>query len=784
MREHLNSFFKLEFDKIKKHIQHYALSDLGREHLDQLVPSSDPGFIRQELLLVSEMKSLLEKDDYPPFENIIDIRASIQHASIENYILSSDDLHKIALVLATGAKVDTYFTRRKEHYPALIQVANKIHIEKIIQYNIRRSINEDGKVRDDASKELLSVRRLILDRRDSLRKTLESILKNVADKEWAQEEIITTREGRMVIPVKVEHKNRISGFIHSSSASGQTVYVEPTETLEVNNEIRTLEFQEQREIERILRELTQQVREAHDNILTTLRVLGQLDFIHARAKYSLEVIGVEPLIKISGALKLFNAYHPILLQRHKREHVVPLNLEIGDSTLTLIITGPNAGGKSVAMKTAGLLILLSQAGCHIPASPETEMRVFSDIFVDMGDEQSIENDLSSFSSHLTNLKTILEHANKNSLVLIDEIGSGTDPNEGASLATSILEELTAKGSSTIVTTHHGSLKTFAFEHPQIENGAMEFDQKTLQPTYRFRAGIPGSSYAIEMAERMDMPASVITRSKELKGTQASKLEDLILDLEQKSQALRSELDTVSNERCTLNHSIKIYEEKIKSLEKEVKQIKTQALHEAKTIVDRANAAIERAIRDIKERSADRQVIKTARDEIQKLRQDFQEMHEEVGSPEPNLPTKIDIGSLVRLRQTDSQGEIIERIDADNYLVIVGSMKVKVNRKDIIGIHQEKERTTIPVIAKSSLSEVQQEVDLRGMYGDEAVDVVEKMIDQALVHGLQRIDIIHGKGTGALRKRITEYLKNNPSIKSFRLGEWNEGGSGVTVVELT
>jgi len=783
MREYLNSFTKLEFDKVKKHLQRYTLSDLGREHIDTLTPSNDADIIRHRLHLVSEMKALLEGDDSPPFENIIDIRQIIQRASIEDFILPSDDLLKIALVLGTASRIATYFARRTERYPRLVQIVKRIHIEKIIEYNIRKAIGDDGKVRDDASRELLRIRRQILDRRDTLAKSLISILKSIAGKEWAQEEIITTREGRMVIPVKVEHKSRVSGFIHGESASGQTVYLEPTETLEVNNEIRTLESQEQREIERILRELSQQVRDGKESILSTLLALGEMDFIQAQAKYSIEIIGTEPQITSQGPVKLIGGFHPILLQRHKREHIQSLDMEFGGTIRTLIITGPNAGGKSVAMKTAGLLVLLAQAGCHIPASPETEIRIFSEIFVDMGDEQSIENDLSSFSSHLENLKSILEHAGNESLVLIDEIGSGTDPVEGASIAAAILEALTAKECATIVTTHHGSLKTFAFEHPHIENGGMEFDQATLKPTYRFRAGIPGSSYAIEMAERMMMPNEVIARSKELKGTQANKLEDLILDMERKSQRLQADLDAVTADRQTLKHSIEVYERKIKGLEKEIKLTKAQALDEATKIVDGANAAIEKAIREIKEESARRDVVSAARKDVERLRQDFITSRKEIESPQSIEKTEISIGSVVRLRQSNTEAEVVGKIDDENYVIVAGSMKLKTNIRELDVLHIKKNEIASLPERVLTTTEVRHEVDLRGMFGDEAIAAVDKLIDEAVLHGLHRIDVIHGKGTGALRKRVTEYLKGNAAVKGFRLGEWNEGGSGVTVVDL-
>jgi len=782
MRDILNSFQKLEFDKVKKYIQRYSISDLGREQVEQLTPLTDISQIKQSLTLVSEMKLLIESDDALPIENIYDVRSSIQRSSIENYFLLPEELYKIKHILKTSKDISAYFSRRIKQYPLLYNRVKQIHIEKILEYNIHQAIDDHGKIRDDASKELLSIRKQISHKSSSIRKNLESILKSISGAEWVQEEIITTREGRMVIPVKVEHKNRLHGFIHSASASGATVYIEPTETLEMNNEIRTLSFQEQREIEKILKELTLQVNSARESILQNIQILSDIDFIQAKAKYSIQVLGAEPNLKADGTIKYVNSYHPILLQRHGRKDVIPLNLEIPSEINTIVITGPNAGGKSVAMKTVGLLSLLAQAGCHIPASPESELRVFSDFFVDIGDEQSIENDLSSFSSHLSNLKLIINEATSSSLVLIDEIGSGTDPIEGASIAAAILEKLTEIKSINIATTHHGTLKSFAFETPNIENAAMEFDMSTLKPTYKFRLGIPGSSYAIEMAERLEMPSSIINRSREFRGSDATKLENLIMDLEEQSQTLKAKLDKVNREKINLDSLNNIYQNKISALEKELKEIKSRALDEAKNIVKKANQIIEQSIREIKEKSADRQVIKKAKEEIKLTSDEFSRQLTEIQSVPDQA--KFTMGDTVRLKESNTIGEVISIVDDNSYIILTGDLRIKVNRNNLVLEQSKKQIKSIQIAEKQfSSEEIQREIDLRGMYGDDAINAVDKFIDSAILSGLSRVDIIHGKGTGALRKRITEYFKNNPSIKSYRLGEWNEGGSGVTVVEL-
>ena len=781
MRDFLNSSAKLEFDKVKKYIQRYATSTLGKELVEEMHPSSSLDEIRSHLAVVSEMKRLLEEQEHPPLDHVPDVRISLQRTMIENFILTPDELNKMRLLLETSKRILVYFRQKKEKFPLLCAQITGLQNFQVLEYNIQQAIDENGLVKDDATRELRSIRKRIVEKKDSLRSQLENILKSLIGKEWAQEEIITTRDGRMVIPVKTEHKNRVPGFIHSTSSSGATVFIEPSETLDSNNDMRTLQFQEQREIEKILRNLTEQVREVQSALLENLSVLSVMDFIIAKAKYSIEVLGNEPIVKPRCALRIAGARHPVLLHKHKREEVVPLDVRLQDGTRTIIITGPNAGGKSVALKTIGILSLLVQSGCHIPASAESEIPLFKEIFVDIGDEQSIENDLSSFSSHLSNLKQVLENAGAESLALLDEIGSGTDPIEGSSLAAAILERLTNVASLTVATTHHGSLKSLAYEVQGIENAAMEFDQDTLRPTYRFRLGIPGSSYAIEMAERMMLPKDICARARELRGSEGNSFEKLVLELERQSQELARKLEEVGTEKIQLNSLILLYQHRTTTFEKELKSIRLKAINEAQEITSKASTVIEKAIREIKESAADKNVIKLAKEEVRSLTSKVDQFKRDL-EPDEGTAQKFVSGETVKLKRTNALGRIIEIIDRTHYMVLVGEMKVKVSNTDI-----EPSDSPTPEAIKHLVnmdpSAVQPEIDLRGMYGEEALEAIDKFLDSAVLSGLHRVDIIHGKGTGALRKKVTEYLKKNPSVKSFRLGEWNEGGTGVTVVEL-
>jgi len=779
---------KLEFDKIKVRIARYASSELGKEMVEQIRPLERLEEIEAELAKVSEFKRLIEEDDPFPIDGVSDIREALHKAAIEGNFITPAELLNIAGFLKASRNIKIYFAKRTAKYPLLSDLVMPVFIDKVLEFNIERAIDEHGNLKDSASKELREIRQEIISKTDTLRKKLELILKSIADKDYTQEDIITQRDGRMVIPVKVEHKRHIPGFVHSTSASGATVFIEPAETLEMNNEISSLHFQEKREIERILRELTSQVREQFSNLKTNVNILAQIDFLYAKAKYSIEVIGAKPRLKKNGSLKIIDARHPILLQKHRRDEVVPLTLELGGDYYTLIITGPNAGGKSVALKTVGLLSLMVGSGIHIPASEHSEFRLFNKVFVDIGDDQSIENDLSTFSSHLINLKRIVENADDTSLVLIDEIGAGTDPTQGGALAASVLEYLTKVRALTVATTHHGVLKTFAYETEGVENGAMEFDRETLTPTYHFRAGLPGSSYALEIAGRLGLSEQVIRRSRELIGSEQNKLEDLLSELEACSQEYQKKLSALQIEKARLDDLIKSYEDKISALKKETKVIKQRAIDEAKDIVAKANTVVEQVVKEIREKQADGRVIRSAKQGIGNVKREIAEVEKELSIIEAgDEKVELKIGDHVSVKGGTERGEVISEVDGSgNVMIVVGNVKMRVNVRDLAKVKSESLRESSSYVSNIDVLrriDTKREIDLRGMVVDEAIAAVEKFLDDAYVAGLERVDIIHGKGTGRLRKSVSEILRVHPRVKFYRLGGWNEGGAGVTVVEL-
>ncbi|MBI3587311.1 MAG: endonuclease MutS2 [Ignavibacteriales bacterium] len=780
MADFTNAIKKLEFDKVLDRIRQFAVSEPAQELAKSLHPFIDHQTIQHELRLVSEAKELLIVEGSVPLDGIKNIIPALKKSSIENHILTCRELLDIASTLRVARVLSAFIMKRRIQYPLLVALSGDLFYDKVVEYNILDCIDDDGNIRDSASKELKQIRQDMISVTDLLRKRLASILKRVSEKEIVQEEIMTTRDGRMVIPIKVEHKNHLPGFIHSSSASGATVFIEPAETLDLNNSLRELQLSEQREIARILDELTKQVREIKPQLEVAASLLAQLDLIFAKAKYSIEILGNPPGLTNEQTMKLVQARHPALLQRHRREEVIPLDLELREPVRTLLITGPNAGGKSVAMKSVGLLALCAQSGIHIPVSPESELCVFENIFVDIGDDQSIENDLSTFSSHLVRLKQILEDATSKSLVLIDEIGAGTDPAEGGALAAATLKQLTERGAITIATTHHGMLKAFAHGTHGISNASMEFDQKFLQPTYHFRMGVPGSSYALELANRLGLPQNVLTDAQELVGDKKLKLEQLLADLETQSQTYQKQIQEVTSERDRLQNLVRTYDQKMAELRKELNAIRRKAVDEAQEIVQGAHALIERSIKEIRESSAEKKTILTVRENVKKAEQEIA-----VSKPldEPQENEGLAVGDAVRLKNGSEVGEIVE-IRGDMANVLWGSAKLKVKLSDLKMERTRRSSETYSSPASTFSLEGKSEIDLRGLLGEEAVSTVQHFLDNAVVAGLHRVDIIHGKGTGALRKHIAEFLKTYPHIKSFRLGEWNEGGTGVTVVELS
>jgi DNA mismatch repair protein MutS2 len=774
------ALLKLEFDKVVDRVVRLAQSDPGRDVARQLHPLTDLSMIQKALDEVSEAKELSIAEGTLPLDGIKNIFPALKNTLIQNHVLTAGELLNISSTLNAARTLHGFLSKRKKSYPKLSLHLDELFYDKVVEFNIQEAIDESGKVRDNASKDLKAIRKSVIEAADMLRNQLSIILRKVSEQELVQEEIITTRDGRLVIPIKVEHKKHVPGFIHSSSASGATVYIEPTECLELNNTLRELHLKEQREIEKILGDLTGQVREIREQLEVSVRTLASIDVIAAKAKYSIEILGNAPRISGRRRLRIVQARHPVLLQRESRERVIPLDLTLGEDVSTLVITGPNAGGKSVAMKTVGLLSICMQAGLHIPANSESELPVFQSVFVDIGDDQSIENDLSTFSSHLVRLREIVLHADRSSLVLIDEIGAGTDPSEGAALGAAILQSLTERGSISIATTHHGILKALAHDSPQMANSSLEFDQETLTPTYRFRFGVPGSSYALELAQRLKLPSDIVENAHKQIGSEKNKLESLLADLERQSQDFRQQVIDTERERDRLQKLVEEYQNKVSVAKKEATDIRLKAAEEAQTLLNKARGTIEQTVKEIRESSADRNNMQAARKSFRAVQSGVDQLQEQLRTEDPK--TNVEIGDFVRLKDGTERGEVVE-LRGKEAIVMWKNGTLRVPFPKLVKEEQQSPLMAFNIPGTAYTPDSKTEVDLRGMLGDEAIQTVQRFLDDAIVAGLHRVDIIHGKGTGALRKRVTEFLKEYPHIRSFRLGEWNEGGSGVTVVEL-
>ncbi len=777
-------FQSLEFTRIREEVEKEALSEPGKELARALTILHDPELIDLQLNWSAEMATLLQYDDPFPLSDMRDSRAAIRKIAHEGSQLTVEELADFYMNLVGVRKVAHYLRSRNTKYPGLSKFLPRLHpfrdLEKVIEHAIDVHSLE---VKDHASAELAQIRRELAHSADRVRKRMAAIVES--HKDWLQDTVITMREGRLVLPLKEEFRGRIPGLIHDHSATGATLFVEPLEIIEMNNRIRELHLKEKREIARILRELTSLLRVHLFDLEENLDALATLDFIHAKASLALRLKASKP-VRSDKTLEIRNGRFPILLLKYGSEKkVVPLNLKMGETFRILVITGPNAGGKTVALKTIGLLSLMAQAGLLVPAEEFSRFPVFDRIFVDIGDWQSVEQDLSTFSAHVARLGEILAHATSDSLVLIDEIGTGTDPLEGAALSMAFLEKLREIGCLTIVTTHQGALKAFAHDLEGAENGAMTFDEESLQPTYQFRVGVPGSSYAFEIARRLGLPQEVIQRARQTAGEESNKLEQFLLDLEKKINHYEEALQKAEQKKRELDALVKSYEEKNRKLREEEQKLKRKAIEESREIIRRANALIEKTVKEIRTEQAARESIRKAKSEVQEFRKEIEKNLEEMTpevEPSGQPPQK---GDAARWIPMNVVGTVISEPDASGRVWLeAGEMKLKVELSQLEKVKApRKKKGRISIVGGHASRPATDEIDLRGMTMDEAEPVLERAIEQAYLAGLNQVRIIHGKGTGALRKKVHDFLRRHPQVAGFSLANWNEGGTGMTVAEL-
>ncbi len=794
-----NVLEKLGFEQVREATLAATQSDRSAELIAVLKPTNRKDRVLILLAQTSEMIAILQDPDIFPISELPDIRSHMDTAKAYGSIIPLYAFRDILKICFTARTTKKFIKGKEERTPTLSEISEKLIPLKESENYIKSKVTENGDLRDDASPELKSIRKRLNSKRNELRSTINKMMRNAVKDGMASDEGATIRNGRMVIPIQAEYKRQIQGFIHDVSSTGQTVYLEPVEALHLNNEIRQYEAEEQQEIERILIELTNHIRDNREYILLNIETLAELDVIAAKAKVSIQLEGEIPTISNTGFTKLREAYNPNLrlknlsLKKEERLEVIPLNLEMTEKEHCLMITGPNAGGKSVAMKTVGICALMNQSGYAIPVDPTSELPVFNGVFVDLGDDQSIENDLSTFSSRLLWMRETQDRLRENCLILIDEAAAGTDPDEGSALFQSFIEYLLKYDCKILVTTHHGALKVFAHEHANAVNGSMEFDQSSLSPTYRFKKGIPGSSYAFEIAERMSLDKRLLSRSRELMGDAKNKMEGLIAELEAKAQSAE-ELRAKNQEilkKAQVNENR--YKQKLESLNRERDKIREKALKEAKSIMDKANQRVEKAVEQIvEERKTGKKQIKQIREGIEQERASIESSLEEVKEQREALfktSTKPpQIGDFVRFLDGNTTGELVE-IRGKNVTVQTDGLRLKTKYKNLLkverpAVKKSKAIRSSVISSDSSLKDsVSQRLDLRGKRAEEAIDEVTQYIDKAVFRGLKQVEIIHGKGTGILKEQIHKYLGDRSEVISYELANEDFGGAGCTVVTL-
>ena len=771
-------FDKLEFIKVLIYISNYCITEAGKNKVLSISPFTSLPEIIKEGKLITEAKDILIKLANPPIDYLPNLENTLSQSAIEGALLEAKKILEILKLAVVSRNLFQFLKTNTEKNSPLNELSHNLFVDKAFESYIQRIINENGEIKDNASPKLHDMRKEISSRKEDLIRSVNKIVKQLKEDNLVREDYVTLRDGRIVLPIKAEHKRHIRGFIHSESSTGQTVYIEPEETLELNNDIISLTFAEKREIERILKEVTKRIGEVNIELRKTLNAVTEIDTIFARAKYSIEIIGCFPTIDNSNPICIQNSRHPILLKKFGREITVPLTVNVAEQNV-ILITGPNAGGKTVVLKTIGLLHLMINSGIHIPCSPDSNFHYFKDILVDIGDEQSLEDDLSTFSSHLSNINHILESASSNSLILLDEIGTGTDPAEGSALAAGILIHLEEKKSLVFATTHHGNLKIIAHDMPGFENAAMEFDHKNLKPTYKFKQGIPGSSYAFEIAKRIGLDEDLMTTAQHYLDANKQNIENFLVALEAKSQELEDQLRKAEAENTKLNELSNYYKQNIDKLNKDKKEIIKKAKTEAEDYLKDLNKRFEKIIKDLKESNANKDVIKSSKVIIKELK----EKNESIFSEALDVADEneiLTVGDYVQIKNTHTAGEIIE-INKDKALLVSGGLKIQASLGDLS--KSKKENKIQDNFVKLSVANPAYRLDIRGEKPEEAEFEVIKFIDDAYVSGLTRVEILHGKGTGVLKKFVKEILKSHDKVKEFHFAHVDMGGDGITIAEL-
>ncbi|WP_462412439.1 endonuclease MutS2 [Neobacillus sp. Marseille-QA0830] len=777
----------LEFTKVRDQLLEHAASSLGIEKIKNLVPSSDYGEVVKLQAETDEAATVVRIKGHVPLAGIYDIRAHIKRSVIGG-VLSPHELIQIASTIHASRQMKRFIEELAEErteLPILLEQVSEIVPLTNLEQTIKMAIDESGEVLDGASELLRSLRHQLRANEARVREKLESMIRSSSAQKMLSDAIITIRNDRFVIPVKQEYRGHYGGIIHDQSASGQTLFIEPQVIVQLNNQLQDIRVKEQVEIERILTELSAHAAEHENELKVIVDVMANLDFIFAKARYGKKIKASKPEINNEGRICLYKARHPLI----PMDEVVPNDILIGKDYSTIVITGPNTGGKTVTLKTLGLCALMAQAGLQVPALDGSELAVFGAVYADIGDEQSIEQSLSTFSSHMVNIVDILKRADHNSLVLFDELGAGTDPQEGAALAISILDEVQKRGARVVATTHYPELKAYGYNREGVLNASVEFNVETLSPTYKLLLGVPGRSNAFEISKRLGLNDKVIQAARSHVSEDTNQIDNMIASLEHSKRQAEIEMQEARDylkQAEKLHHDlqkqmIEFYEKKDSMLEK--------AAEEAGKLVEDAKDEAEKVIRDLRKMRTEKHAEVKEHELIDAKRR------LEGAAPEIKKSSKLAAkkakkhtympGDEVKVLTFDQRGTLVDQVSDNEWQVQIGILKMKVKDKDMeyLGTPKQTETRPMALVKGREDSNVKLELDLRGERYEDALMKVEKYIDDALLANYPRVSIIHGKGTGALRQGVQEYLKNHRSVKKIRFGEAGEGGSGVTVVEF-
>lgn len=824
---------KIGFDQIRTLLANKCISSLGEERVHEMTFSDEFTVVESQLNLITEFIRIIQEEDQFPDQYFFDVRQSLMRIKIEGMYLDEQELFDLRRSLETINNIVRFLHHHEDEegqspYPNLSALAGDVMVFPQLIGKIDSILNKYGKIKDNASQELARIRRELNVTMSNISRSLNSILRNAQSEGFVDKDVTPTmRDGRLVIPVAPGLKRKIKGIVHDESASGKTVFIEPAEVVEANNRIRELEADERREIIRILTEFSSIVRPSIPEILQSYAFLAEIDFIRAKSLFAIETKSIKPALEEELVIDWTMAIHPLLqmsLAKHGKK-VIPLDLELNRQQRILIISGPNAGGKSVCLKTVGLLQYMLQCGLLIPMHERSHAGIFSSIFIDIGDEQSIEDDLSTYSSHLTNMKNMMKFCNEKSLILIDEFGGGTEPQIGGAIAESVLKRFNNKQTFGVITTHYQNLKHFAEDHEGVVNGAMLYDRHQMQALFQLQIGNPGSSFAVEIARKIGLPEEVIADASEIVGSEYINADKYLQDIVRDKRYWENKRQNIRQREKQLEETLARYQTEMEEVQKSRKDIIRKAKEEAEALLKESNAKIENTIREIKEAQAEKEKTRTIRKEfeafkssidqrtaeqqelkiarqMEKLREKQERKKNKKDEPKNNLkpaPSSVTksqpltVGEYVRIKGQTSIGEILD-INGKNAVIAFGSIKttVKLERLERSSSapkpNEAAKSTFVSTQTHDQMYEkklnFKQDIDVRGMRGDEALQAVTYFIDDAILVGMSRVRILHGTGTGILRSLIRQYLETVPGVGHFADEHVQFGGSGITVVDLS